>query len=519
MAKKKTQGQSYMLRDAQKLYKERPKTFRVPSKKELASIKRGSFVKAAFIPKGQESGERMWVKVDDVDGNSIRGKLANTPVLIPGLKYGSDISLEKKHVHDIRGPGLFLNPKASRYQRGDVVRYTANFLRSSGQIAGTPLNGYVDGFSELTTGKGEPYPEVRWSDRDETVPVHPGNIEPDPRWKPTTKERYMSKRLPNPYRNIEEIMRANKERGHYWFSPETMEAHNSKVYPKLYGGRYFITRERMDDRFPWDFRVRVAMDDGSIETFGDVMKPYSSFDDAERIAKSAATEKNPTEFTTMRNKAPLLSLDAQGHVCGLPGALTSRERYELPTWAFALPGKGPRSMRRYPLYTVDKGRVVPSKTHAVNAKGRAKQGLDRGELTKSQYDQIVRAANKVIRLCKDQKTRKNAGKPVRLATGYRNERRLNFPDVRLGYDPDYRFESVRGDDQIQVAFLGDEAVGWVARADIPVAKRHYPDATSRAAAVLGSRSHGGKRKSKKASEAGRLMGRVGQAELRKKLMR
>lgn len=77
-------------------------------------------------------------------------------------------------------------PVASRFEKGDIVRFTRKFLRSTG-IHTPPINGRVEGFSSLTTEKGEPFPVVLWSDAEETVPVHPGNLELDPRTRHATK--------------------------------------------------------------------------------------------------------------------------------------------------------------------------------------------------------------------------------------------------------------------------------------------------------------------------------------------
>lgn len=102
-----------------------------------------------------------------------------------------------------------------------------------------------------------------------------------------------------------------------------------------------------------------------------------------------------------RRNTEVVSIGPRGTACALPGPLKSEERYALPDWAFALPGDGPRSSRKYPLYVLGPaGAVVPSKTHAMNAKGRAKQQLERGTLSRADYNQIVRMADEVIKKCK-----------------------------------------------------------------------------------------------------------------------
>lgn len=61
--------------------------------------------------------------------------------------------------------------------------------------------------------------------------------------------------------------------------------------------------------------------------------------------------------------------------------LTTKERNKLPASKFAGPD------RSYP---------VNDKNHAADAKARAKQQLDKGNLSKSEYQKIVAKANKVL---------------------------------------------------------------------------------------------------------------------------
>ena len=63
-------------------------------------------------------------------------------------------------------------------------------------------------------------------------------------------------------------------------------------------------------------------------------------------------------------------------------ALTSKERNDLPTKEFALPAQ-----RKYP---------VDTDGRAVNAKSRAKEMLNRGAISKSEYDKICAKANRKL---------------------------------------------------------------------------------------------------------------------------
>jgi hypothetical protein len=60
---------------------------------------------------------------------------------------------------------------------------------------------------------------------------------------------------------------------------------------------------------------------------------------------------------------------------------------------FGLPGK-----RKYPM---------PDAKHAANAKGRAKQQLKKGSLSRSAYEKIVAKANRVLGRTKKRKAAKS----------------------------------------------------------------------------------------------------------------
>jgi hypothetical protein len=62
--------------------------------------------------------------------------------------------------------------------------------------------------------------------------------------------------------------------------------------------------------------------------------------------------------------------------------LTTKRRNALPKSEFGLPGR-----RAYPM---------PDRSHAANAKARAKQQLNAGNLTKQQYGHIVGQANEFL---------------------------------------------------------------------------------------------------------------------------
>ena len=76
--------------------------------------------------------------------------------------------------------------------------------------------------------------------------------------------------------------------------------------------------------------------------------------------------------------------------------MKTKERRKLKKTQFGLPGK-----RKYPM---------PDKSHAANAKARAKQQLKRGRLSRSAYDKIVAKANRVLGRAKPRKSKSNPGR-------------------------------------------------------------------------------------------------------------
>jgi hypothetical protein len=68
-----------------------------------------------------------------------------------------------------------------KFKIGDIVRHTGKFLRSIGMYTGAPINGRIVGFSKIG---GMIFPLVEWSDdMDNPRPVHPNNLELDPRYR------------------------------------------------------------------------------------------------------------------------------------------------------------------------------------------------------------------------------------------------------------------------------------------------------------------------------------------------
>lgn len=87
---------------------------------------------------------------------------------------------------------------------------------------------------------------------------------------------------------IEQIIRANENSGRYFFSKGALRSFNSRVHREVYNGCVFVTSERNDIPYcapqPRVYTVRIAMEDGSIETYGS-MGDYATRAEAHREAQ------------------------------------------------------------------------------------------------------------------------------------------------------------------------------------------------------------------------------------------
>ncbi len=89
--------------------------------------------------------------------------------------------------------------------------------------------------------------------------------------------------------------------------------------------------------------------------------------------------------------------------CARPiGPMSTASRDKLPAKAFGIP-----SQRKYPMYRMIGGKAVPSKSHAVSAKARARTQFEKGTLTAAQFAAIDGKASRVIRSCGGKSAKRN----------------------------------------------------------------------------------------------------------------
>jgi len=73
------------------------------------------------------------------------------------------------------------------------------------------------------------------------------------------------------FRTVDQIVKANKNAGHHFFSKSTMAFFGCRLGSTVYGGRYFVTSERCrwGDHEPRRYTVRYANTDGTVDTAGE----------------------------------------------------------------------------------------------------------------------------------------------------------------------------------------------------------------------------------------------------------
>ena len=105
--------------------------------------------------------------------------------------------------------------------------------------------------------------------------------------------------------SVGHIQDANKNNGRHFFSPNAMRGFRSRVHNALYGGCVFVTSEQFSFRGhkePREYRVRVAMKDGSIRSLGKYPTRSNAHENAKWLGESlrngtCSYDPNTCEFT------------------------------------------------------------------------------------------------------------------------------------------------------------------------------------------------------------------------------
>ena len=90
--------------------------------------------------------------------------------------------------------------------------------------------------------------------------------------------------------SIGHIQDANEKAGRHFFDPAAMRGFRTRVHNAVYGGCVFVTSEQFSFRGhtkPREYRVRVAMADGSIRSLSTVYKTRAlAHDNAQWLGNS-----------------------------------------------------------------------------------------------------------------------------------------------------------------------------------------------------------------------------------------
>jgi hypothetical protein len=92
----------WYLEDARELAEAAPYTFYVPSPEVIARLRPGDMVKLIFRydEDGDVSGEALWLRLSEVDGDEFIGLLDSAPASTPDLQVGDEIEFNIYHIVD-----------------------------------------------------------------------------------------------------------------------------------------------------------------------------------------------------------------------------------------------------------------------------------------------------------------------------------------------------------------------------------------------------------------------------------
>ena len=102
--------------------------------------------------------------------------------------------------------------------------------------------------------------------------------------------------LMNAIWNVDQLKRYNRERGLYYFSPETMRFFRSRVAPGVintWEGVVFITSEQFDYNSPRLYTARIIREDGTVDNLaGCEFQQFENLYHARKFAKIEAAKLN-----------------------------------------------------------------------------------------------------------------------------------------------------------------------------------------------------------------------------------
>lgn len=129
-------------------------------------------------------------------------------------------------------------------------------------------------------------------------------------------------RNPGGFTSIDQVKRANKAAGLHFFDKDTISFWNSKIEPRIYAGRYFITSEQFEEGDPRLYSVRDAEESGRVKTQASRLKSKREAEETIDALLRAHTqnasmpelENEGTLDQLIEMQAESLAPDGQGHV-------------------------------------------------------------------------------------------------------------------------------------------------------------------------------------------------------------
>ena len=151
----------YTIDDPRPIAEDAPYTFYIPSASKLESIEIGDEVQVIFrsVPIYSYGGERMWVRLDKIEGENLSGLLSNEPEDMPQLKKGTRIDFFRWQIIDIvwqdpeKTKKLTQEPEKQVWDRCMVDQEVLN---------GTARVGYLYREEPDLGEEGDKYPDSGW---------------------------------------------------------------------------------------------------------------------------------------------------------------------------------------------------------------------------------------------------------------------------------------------------------------------------------------------------------------------
>ncbi len=97
--------QEYHIQDVTETNREFPRTFLIPSREHLSTLKVGDLVKLIFVMNDEADdkcrAERMWLKITSIEGSKYKGQLDNQPYYLKTVQVGDEIEFIDHNIAEI----------------------------------------------------------------------------------------------------------------------------------------------------------------------------------------------------------------------------------------------------------------------------------------------------------------------------------------------------------------------------------------------------------------------------------